>query len=401
MSQFETFKKFFENKELINLIKRLESEISRKKDAHFNIFTLVSNQYLLENLHSDILSEFLNPKGNHKQKNKFLNVFLEMINNIGSDKSIKIDIEAFKNAEVEREENRIDVLIKGNGQAIIFENKINGAGDMYKQLPKYFNEIKDDYKKIAIVYMPKRANQTPNETDWNVYDKENVNQRLIIFNSFGNISKENNLQCLIEKWQEVANEDNKCILKQYSKLLEMMNENIATDVLSLSIYKYFLENEQLKSLYYTNKLIPVLIKKIGEEIKTVLNNSLKDEFKKLELNFRGINVGEEQITLQNFNINGIDLIIYVKISLCELGLTSKITLSKYSDTKNGTEKFFKTLEQIDQKKKLFVLDESKNDSSCEYVKEFYCNNIIELQNYVSAYLIEMIKSFAEFDKNKV
>ncbi len=78
-----------------------------KEDIGFNLFTIISDTFYRENFHRDIIYEFLNPQGSHKEGNKYLMLFLDMLN---------ISRSLFKDAIVEKEytiENnrRIDTLI--------------------------------------------------------------------------------------------------------------------------------------------------------------------------------------------------------------------------------------------------------------------------------------------------
>lgn len=95
----------------------------------FSVFMAVADQYKKENFHSDLLKVILNPKTTEIGNPKHLQNFLEIIglgkNAFGNESSIK------KYVQVEREEHRVDLLIKYNApkskRAIIVENKINNA----------------------------------------------------------------------------------------------------------------------------------------------------------------------------------------------------------------------------------------------------------------------------------
>src|SRR6266404_4347993 len=99
----------------------------REVDLGFNLFAIISELYYRENFHSDVLQAIIDPKGKHREKDAFLHLFLEFIRSHGA----AINSSDYSNAQVIREKDRIDLLIKDEDskKAIIIENKINNAGD--------------------------------------------------------------------------------------------------------------------------------------------------------------------------------------------------------------------------------------------------------------------------------
>jgi len=116
-----------------------------KDDNEFNIFTLLRKYDDEVNLHSKFIYELLNPFGTHRKKTEFLQSFLDVV-----------EIEDFSLNEVRvlREHEKIDILIIGQSQAVIIENKI-GADDQKDQLERYYNKIKKNNhcKHIWIIYL--------------------------------------------------------------------------------------------------------------------------------------------------------------------------------------------------------------------------------------------------------
>lgn len=238
-TDFEQFESFFNDKKFQELLCKVEEDRVKFEKSHFNIFSLVSEQYHRENLHSDILAEFLNPKGGHGQGAIFLNEFIKVINDkaeIQKDihwrkkQLINLKQQNFKDAKVVREQGRIDILITGVNEAIIFENKINNAGDTIRQLPDYFNLIanrvkdgKEEFENIVIVYMPYIPNKLPEEKGWEDGDKEKIYSRLIMFNAF-DANNGDLLEGLIHRWLQLdtISTRNKFILEEYSELLKMI-----------------------------------------------------------------------------------------------------------------------------------------------------------------------------------
>ena len=113
----EEIRRFLER---INELISWKEEISNQKGENFNVFKLCGvNHY--ENSHSDIIAEFLNPKGSHGCGNDFLLAFCRLVG---------LDESKYENAEVIRE-YALDnyfffffILIRTNNSKIIIENKI-------------------------------------------------------------------------------------------------------------------------------------------------------------------------------------------------------------------------------------------------------------------------------------
>lgn len=148
----------------------------------FSVFMAVADQYKKENFHSDLLKVILNPKTTEIGNPKHLQNFLEIIglgkNAFGNESSIK------KYVQVEREEHRVDLLIKYNApkskRAIIVENKINNADDQDNQLARYYERLKDEgYEVLSIPYITKFGGKVP---DYNSWDKSYKEYSKIIFN---------------------------------------------------------------------------------------------------------------------------------------------------------------------------------------------------------------------------
>ncbi|GHT89940.1 hypothetical protein FACS1894137_19320 [Spirochaetia bacterium] len=80
-----------------------------------------------------------------RYKPEYLYNFIDFININNTVSQENIDKKYYSDSKVEREEGKIDILIKSEEtrHCIIIENKINNARDMDRQLPKYFIKQKD------------------------------------------------------------------------------------------------------------------------------------------------------------------------------------------------------------------------------------------------------------------
>lgn len=107
---FLSFSRFWEEK------KTLRKELGIFSDGNFNIFTSIAEHYWYENLHSDILKNILDPFTSVIGNSDFLKCFLELID-------VNPNTFNYQNASVERESERIDLLIYDEKSAIIIETK--------------------------------------------------------------------------------------------------------------------------------------------------------------------------------------------------------------------------------------------------------------------------------------
>ena len=103
-------------------------------------------------LHSNFIYSMINPEGSHYCGNKFLEFFLESIN--------EKDFINLNNARVHKEKGKIDLLIEDGEKIIIIENKLR-AKDQKHQISRYIKYVLDEYieedsklsDKIHIVYL--------------------------------------------------------------------------------------------------------------------------------------------------------------------------------------------------------------------------------------------------------
>ena len=118
----QEWKQFLENPIVIGIIKRYLDVKSQQSIDKFNVFKLASDIYYRENFHSDVICNFLNPRGSHGQGNVFLNAFIDMVNNLFNK---NIDKFNYEHADAVREYKKIDILVRDeqSKHCIIIENK--------------------------------------------------------------------------------------------------------------------------------------------------------------------------------------------------------------------------------------------------------------------------------------
>ncbi len=208
----------------------------------FNVFTLVSDRYYLENYHSDILNAFLDPNGGHHENSLYLNLFIEMLG---------LAPQHYRGAMVIREESKIDILIKNNvtQRAIIIENKINNALDMINQLPRYYEKLtQEGYLVEKIVYIPLDNSKRPDSSSWNTDTKDKVMSLVTIIPAVA--IKHDELS--ITKWIEKSilssnNIDNISILRQYLKLIKFLRGRTMDYIIMEKFHAELLKNDTLQN----------------------------------------------------------------------------------------------------------------------------------------------------------
>lgn len=233
---------------LAPLIKENAEKQGKRMETGFNLFYLISNHYYRETFHSDIIAALLSPIEKHEKGNLYLDLFLDMIG---------VDKKPYNSAKVYKEYGtndgtlggRIDIFIEGeNKHCVVIENKLNNAGDTYRQLPKYYHYLNNNkYTIDKFVYLPLNPYKTPDKTDWTDEEREYIDSKLIILPAF--LEGESNL---INNWLKVAekkteNEDARVIIKQYITVLNNLTTNIMSATTLESFYKELIKGDNLET----------------------------------------------------------------------------------------------------------------------------------------------------------
>ncbi|MBP6429562.1 MAG: PD-(D/E)XK nuclease family protein [Bacteroidales bacterium] len=137
----------------IGTIRKHYFEIESLSGENFNIFKVIGLTTEEVRLHSAFLTELLNPKGSHGQKEVFLKLFVSQFEIKNFDcKSAFVKAEYYIGEKtgvgIDAKGGRIDIYIKDKyNNDIIIENKIY-AGDQEDQLVRYCN-----YSKKNVYYL--------------------------------------------------------------------------------------------------------------------------------------------------------------------------------------------------------------------------------------------------------
>lgn len=233
-----------------------ESKKSRTEQS-LNVFKMVSDLYYRENFHSDIIRVFLDPREKHKEGATFLFAFIDFINNNFRDK-VYISKQDYRSAKVEREQGRIDILIKSeeSKHCIIIENKIYNAKDMYRQLPNYYDKMKEqEYSIDAIVYLPLDVNKQPDQSAWSEVDKKHVLPLLCIVPAYQKKGVN-----LVAGWIEpcilkAKNIDCVSILRQYGELVKQLNNNIMDNIILGKFYQSLKDGKSIETALSISNMV--------------------------------------------------------------------------------------------------------------------------------------------------
>lgn len=166
-----------EGNEVIDLLRFFKefNDVKEKEEKklpyHVNV---IEELHIDENAHSRILLKFLMYKSARGEYEIFQSLLDYIIrNNKGKN--------TFKNIKIEKpvltqEKARIDLWIRDEKYAIIFENKARNATDQESQLSRYIEETKKDKKykngdNIYVIYLPKNYKE-PEDNSWGNYKDE-------------------------------------------------------------------------------------------------------------------------------------------------------------------------------------------------------------------------------------
>jgi len=129
----------------VNEIIKKYDEFNKKTGRNFNIFSIIDKSEL-ELAHEKFIGELLNPKGSHNQGDKFLKLFLDILDIKQKLKNPKVILE-----KVIDENRRIDIVIEDKNFIVAIEMKVN-AKDQENQLYDYYQYIKNTNPKFFRLY---------------------------------------------------------------------------------------------------------------------------------------------------------------------------------------------------------------------------------------------------------
>lgn len=276
MIEIEKFKAFVSQSStrIQNLANRRDTSIG------FNAFALASDLYYRENFHSDIICAILNPHSPHGEGVLFVRLFVKFLAKIAllqhkPQLAETLDALPFDDSiEALREDGKVDIKIvhKADPQwTIIVENKINGACDMERQLPRYIENCAARHEKVkAAVYLKASDEGRPEDNGWIKGDKELVDGLLL---SVAGYSEDSQICSMVEGWLEPCearskNFNAKIVVSQYAELVV----NHAGETMNQSEYKQIMDALGQHKVKYSQ------LAQIVNEMPIALANYIAKEF---------------------------------------------------------------------------------------------------------------------------
>ena len=307
--------------EKAEIIKNKYDDLAEYTGENFNVFNILRLDEK-ELMHSAFIANLLNVKGDHKQKDIFLKLFIDEIKgSFLENEENRKSLEKFDtlNSSAQEEEyigkvdyesgegGRIDIVVKDGNNVILIENKI-GAGDQEAQLCRYYNYYTDS----SIIYLTPYGSE-PSES------------------SKGHLENNKDFICISYK-QHIVNWIENCIK-------EMANKPIIRETLN----QYLHLVKQITNQTTNNKMekeLEQLIIKNKDAVKTLLDahNSLENEVinKVNELN-NLLRSAEYQLKLQEITKDFPEINFDVRKPWNEYGV--RIFNSVFSKDNNSNEVF--------------------------------------------------------------
>lgn len=307
--------------EKAEIIKNKYDDLAEYTGENFNVFNILRLDEK-ELMHSAFIANLLNVKGDHKQKDIFLKLFIDEIKgSFLENEENRKSLEKFDtlNSSAQEEEyigkvdyesgegGRIDIVVKDGKNVILIENKI-GAGDQEAQLCRYYNYYTDS----SIIYLTPYGSE-PSES------------------SKGHLENNKDFICISYE-QHIVNWIENCIK-------EMANKPIIRETLN----QYLHLVKQITNQTTNNKMekeLEQLIIKNKDAVKTLLDahNSLENEVinKVNELN-NLLRSAEYQLKLQEITKDFPEINFDVRKPWNEYGV--RIFNSVFSKDNNSNEVF--------------------------------------------------------------
>ncbi|MFM2199249.1 MAG: hypothetical protein RLZZ505_2681 [Verrucomicrobiota bacterium] len=246
----------FDDPVLVDLIRAYDACMkNREVDIGFNLFNLISPVYYRENLHSDIIKEILDPNSAHGRGDSHLRLFIEYLN---EHHGLAIDQNHYRTAEVLREPGRIDLLIRDdeNKRVIIIENKISGAIDQYRQIPRYLDTVESEYqlKCDAILYLNLSQLKGPDTTDWSHQERGRIKPLLKVIRAYHESDADLYHGWLIKCIQD-PHEEPDFVIFQYSNLIKKLARHIMNEPTMEKFYEWASSKETCEKIASFTKMV--------------------------------------------------------------------------------------------------------------------------------------------------
>lgn len=315
--------------EKTSIIKKKYDEIAEYTGENFNVFNILGLDEK-ELVHSSFISNLLNVRAGHGQKDVFLKLFIEEIKDLFLDSEVNREtlqeFESFKSStsqeeyvgavDYERGEGgRIDIVIKDGVRQILIENKI-GAQDEESQLLRY-NKA---YSSAPIIYL------TP----------------------FGGSPSDNSKRILIENRDFICISYEHHIVNWIKKCIkEMANKPIIRETLIQYLYLVKQITNQTRNDKMEQELAQLIIK----------NKSAAKTF------LEGYNVLKNKLTLKVEELHNLisQSTDVIKNLTFQFGFDEELEIGKpYTDAKDKVRIFTISFKKIKERNRTFIIEIHEN-----------------------------------------
>lgn len=388
----------------VTIIQKKYDDLAEYSGEHYNMFDIlgVRNSELS---HSAILTNLLDAKGRHGQKDVFLRLFLEQIKNRFENLEYNNYIKDFETEKATAQKEvhiggvnldtaeggRVDIVIKSVNKNIIIENKIY-ASDQNQQLLRYNNH----YKNHPIIYLTLEGNPPSPDSKGS----------LILGKDFICCSYKEDIKNWLEKCiKEMVNKPFiRETLNQYLFLIRSLTNQSNNNKMSEEIIKLItnssgsLNASKLISESYQQALCALKAEEVNKLIRILVVN----EFKKEDISIkRSVQLSGFFLTLKTFDLkeNGLfDFGINVDLDL-NYYFFCVIKKDKDKIDKNNTDsKFFEIKEYLHSRIDGLISTDisigySKNWTIGINPNEYYLPNIDNTESYNE--LVIKIKTYRD------
>lgn len=263
-SHWSDLLKLLSDSSLLDILREKQKQDRLPDSLGFNLFRLISGTYYRENFHSDIIRSLLDPTESHGAGHRHVHAFIEWLKKCRPD-LVALNPQDFQNVEVTREQHgRIDIVIKSSNKAIIVENKIYGARDMERQLPRYLDKLEDGkFEVVAIVYLTLNQSKDPVKTNWlpavgaKASDLDRVQALLIPVVAFSHDPR-SLLDWIQECERNTTEFDTLAALRQYRQLIQHLGAHAMSDSLMEKLYEKITDPKDPSFLPNARSLVNIM-----------------------------------------------------------------------------------------------------------------------------------------------
>lgn len=311
MKEFETFIEITNEIESIVL---KYNQIKKDKKLNFNFFSAIvsgkNSREHIEMYHSNIISYFLNPNGNHDCDSFFLKEFIRYLNTKTKQNEIELTDSEINSLKSEREKMidsgrfiDISLVSKNTKKWIIFiENKFR-SNELENQFSDYCLYAEKNYENGICIFLSLSGYKPNSLNANNIINNPKFKHFYLSYNDIINWLED----CLDSDFlkNELKITD---AIKQYIESLKK-TLNIMENVVQNEIVKMLNENLEKASLIYRNidllqsSIVSLIEKKRADLIEMIYHN-LENEIKKLDfIKIQNIDFNNKSFSLLINNIN--------------------------------------------------------------------------------------------------